>query len=426
MCGINGIIYRNNISNIDEIAKMNNAINHRGPDDSGILKFENTILGHLRLSIQDLSSKGKQPMSNDNKFWIVYNGEIYNFKEIRSELKKKGHNFYSNTDTEVILNAYKEWGTSCFEKFNGMWFFAILDNQKKELILCRDRYGVKPCYYYTSKDKIIFSSEIKGIFSSNEEIYFDKNKIIYDSRTLEGKFTTYFKNLEILPPGSFFKIDIRNLKIKKYRWWRGLHNFPKISANYNKNKEYFRETLFNAVKLRLVADVDISTSLSGGIDSSVIFAILNNLNIEKKINLNPFIYKNNNISYSHALDLANFYKRQPIIIEKNKIENDDFSTKLADIEIPETYFSQLEIYKKQKEDNFKVSIDGHGADECLGGYIKDFQFFPMQYQNSLIDVYQTLNELEGEKLVSDIINKYSYVNKINSYRITCEIIANFL
>ena len=131
MCGINGVVYKNRTPEISEVLKMNKTIKHRGPDDQGCFKFENLVLGHVRLSILDLSSKGKQPMSNDNRLWIIYNGEIYNFEKIKKELCDLGHKFYSETDTEVILNAYKQWGLDSFNKFNGMWSFAILDIQKK-------------------------------------------------------------------------------------------------------------------------------------------------------------------------------------------------------------------------------------------------------------------------------------------------------
>ena len=195
MCGINGLVYKNKSPEVAEIMKMNKAIKHRGPDDQGCFKFENAVLGHVRLSILDLSSKGKQPMSNDKRYWIIYNGEIYNFKKIKKQLVDLGYKFYSETDTEVILNAYKEWGVDSFNKFNGMWSFAILDIHKKELIISRDRYGVKPCYYYTDNEKFIFSSEIKGIYSSNTKIELDKNKFLRKGKVLEGAFTTIFKNV---------------------------------------------------------------------------------------------------------------------------------------------------------------------------------------------------------------------------------------
>ena len=226
MCGINGIIYKKNKPNILEVHRMNKAIKHRGPDDEGIYKYENIILGHVRLSILDLSKKGKQPMSNDGRFWITYNGEIYNFKEIKKQLSNLGYKFYSETDTEVILCAFKEWGTNSFHMFNGMWSFAILDTVKNCLIISRDRYGVKPCYYYNDNEKYIFSSEIKGIFASESEIKIDKNKIILLSKDLEKSLTTIYQNLNIVPPGCFFEIDLNSYKVSKVRWWKGLDNFP--------------------------------------------------------------------------------------------------------------------------------------------------------------------------------------------------------
>ena len=376
MCGINGIVYGNTNPEISEIFQMNKAIKHRGPDDEGVLKFQNTILGHVRLSIQDLSDKGKQPMSNDERYWIIYNGEIYNFKEIKKELQSLGHKFFSKTDTEVILNSYKEWGVKSFDKFNGMWAFAILDKKKSELILSRDRYGVKPCYYYFNKKKFIFSSEIKGIYSSNSDINFDQNKIIYSEKYLEGVSSTNFENVYTVPPGSYFKIDIQKLTISKLRWWYGLKNIPEININFRQSKEKLKDLLFEATNLRLVSDVKISNSLSGGIDSAIIFSILNKLDHNEKVDLNPFIYQGDNITFDQAIDLTKFYNRQSKIINKVETNFINLSDSLSSIEIPQTYFNQLEIYKKQKANNFKISIDGHGADECLGGYSKDLQLFP--------------------------------------------------
>tara|TARA_Y100000590_G_scaffold78624_1_gene87418 strand:+ start:1941 stop:3860 length:1920 start_codon:yes stop_codon:yes gene_type:complete len=417
MCGINGVIYKDKKPNLSEINAMNYAIKHRGPDSGGILKFENTILGHVRLSIQDLSSKGMQPMSNDNNLWIIYNGEIYNFKEIKYELLNLGYKFFSESDTEVILNAYKEWGVSSFNKFNGMWCFAILDKEKKELILSRDRYGVKPCYYYSNNKKFIFSSEIKGIFCSESEIYYDNNKIIYDTKTLDGSSTTFFQNIEILPPGSYYKIKLNDLSINKYRWWKGLNNLPSINPNFIKNQENLKELLYNAVKLRLVADEKISISLSGGVDSSIIFSILNHLDTNGKVSLNPFILKENNQSYKQAMELVKHYNREAHLVQNNENEIGIFSDLLATIEMPETYFNQINIYKKQKEKKFKISIDGHGADECLGGYAKDFQLFPMHYQNEIINIYKSINSIKGKSYLEKVINNYKYAGVLKSYNI---------
>ena len=152
MCGINGIIFKKNEIEIHKILEMNMMLKHRGPDQSGFLKHNNLLLGHTRLSILDLSEKGSQPMSSDGRYWIVYNGEVYNYLEIKEELIKKNYKFYSNTDTEVILNAYAEWGEKCFEKFNGEWALAILDKKEDVLIISRDGIGYKPCYIFEDND----------------------------------------------------------------------------------------------------------------------------------------------------------------------------------------------------------------------------------------------------------------------------------
>ena len=421
MCGINGIIYKKNKPNLSEIQRMNQTIRHRGPDDEGIYKFENVVLGHVRLSILDLSKKGKQPMSNDGRLWITYNGEIYNFKEIKKQLSDLGYKFYSKTDTEVILNAYKHWGIESFQRFNGMWSFAILDIKEKKLIISRDRYGVKPCYYYNDNEKFIFSSEIKGIYSSDTIIDLDKNKLTYQQKKLEGAFTTIFHNLDIVPPGSYFLIDLKNYNIHKKRWWKGLDNLPSINNNLKNIKESLKSLLFEATRLRLVSDVKIATSLSGGIDSSIIFAILNNIDsqkIDKNLSLNPFIvnYKENQ-TFNDALEISNFFNKKPITVKYDENTLTNFEKNLSSIELNAPYFSQLEIYKKQKENGFKVSIDGHGADESLGGYIKDIKYFGMYFQNSIANLYKIIKTFKGEKELKNIINNYKFITGLNEYNI---------
>ena len=425
MCGINGIIYKTKKADSLEVYKMNKAIKHRGPDDEGVYKFENVVLGHVRLSIIDLSEKGKQPMSNDGRYWISYNGEIYNFKEVKKQLLDLGHKFFSKTDTEVILNAYKQWGIESFHKFNGMWSFAILDNKEKKLILSRDRYGVKPCYYYNDNEKFLFSSEIKGIYSSDINLELDKNKLTYTQKSLEGAFTTIFKNCDIIPPGSYFIINLENYKIQKQKWWRGLDNLPLINVNLKKIKESLQDLLFDATRARLIADVDIATSLSGGVDSSIIFAILNRIynekNIDTNCNLNPFIVKyDENKTFNDAIEISDYFNKKPIIVKYDENTITNIGQKLSSIEMTAPYFSQLEVYKAQKAKGFKVSIDGHGADESLGGYVKDVQFFGMYFQNSIANLYKTIKSIEGETILNDIINKHKYISGLNEYTIDLE------
>ena len=415
MCGINGIIYKDKKPNKHEIYIMNQAIKHRGPDDEGIMSFENSILGHVRLSILDLSPKGKQPMTCDERFWITYNGEIYNFKTIREELKRYGHKFFSETDTEVILKAFYEWGEECFKKFNGMWSLAILDTQKKEIIISRDRYGVKPCYYFSNLEKFIFSSEIKGILASSTNIQLDPNKLLIGNKEIEKFFTTRYHNLNILPPGHILKIDLENFKISKHRWWRSIDNLPRVDLNYEKSKKIINELLYDSTRIRLISDTKISTSLSGGVDSGIIFSILNKYSDDNNLNLDPFIFKDNNNVYENALELCSYYKRKPKIIKDIKYKPDQLSSLFTVLESTSTYFSQIQIYKNQNKNGFKVSIDGHGADECLGGYSRNILNYIFDYQNSIVATYQTLNKIAGNKFVETNIEKYNFVKKVIKY-----------
>ena len=417
MCGINGIIYKNHKPSKSEVYKMNYSINHRGPDGSGVFEFENVILGHVRLAILDLSPKGKQPMSCDERYWITFNGEIYNFKSIQDELMKLGHKFHSKTDTEVILKAYIEWGEACFHKFNGMWSLAILDTKKREVVLSRDRYGVKPCYYYSDSSKFIFSSEIKGIYVTNSDIELDQNKILYTEKQLSERFTTRYKNINILPPAHVVKVDLKSLNISKHRWWKCLDHIPKVDMNYQKSKENIKNLLNEAIKIRLTSDVKIATSLSGGIDSGIIFAELNKNFSDKNIDLNPFIFKDNNICFDNALELSSLYKKDPYVIEDISYKPEDFKKLYGILESPESFFSQIQIYKNQKKHGLKVSIDGHGADECLGGYIQNLSNFVLDHQNNIAETYMSIINGYGQETLNNLVSKNNFVRSVSTGKI---------
>ena len=192
MCGINGIIFKNSELDFNKIVQMNNMLHHRGPDLNGHMSFKNLLLGHTRLSIIDTSEKGSQPMSNDGRFWIIYNGEVYNYLELREELINKNYKFYTNTDTEVILCAYKEWGIKCFQKFNGEWSLSILDKQENKLIITRDGIGFKPCYIYEDTNYFAFSSEIKPFYALNEGLEYDLVNLGVSGETLSYNSKTIF------------------------------------------------------------------------------------------------------------------------------------------------------------------------------------------------------------------------------------------
>ncbi|MBT4730722.1 asparagine synthase (glutamine-hydrolyzing), partial [Candidatus Woesearchaeota archaeon] len=322
MCGIAGFLSLTNPStNVNYLKPMVDKISHRGPDDAGYLCFHtgsrhnrnisfyhnltdnefkniedmlpviesssvqrelhnhdyDLCMGHRRLSIIDVSYAGHQPMSDLSKnIWITYNGEIYNFKELRNELVKLGHRFKSNTDTEVIIYSYIEWGINCVKKFNGMFAFSLYDNYKKKFYLARDRYGIKPVYYHiTSENTLVYASEIKSILEYKDyKSEIDKEALL-EYFTFQNIFTnkTLHKDIQILEAGHYFEINLLSKEIEKIQYWD--FDFSE-SENVKDEREYTEELdrlLTQAVTRQLVSDVPVGSYLSGGMDSGSITAI---------------------------------------------------------------------------------------------------------------------------------------------------------
>lgn len=280
MCGIAGIL--DSRRRIDEgvLTSMTDALTHRGPDDSGIyIDNENGVgLGHRRLSILDLSPLGHQPMANDDEsIWITYNGEVYNFSEIRTELIGKGYTFKSNSDTEVIIKAYEEWGVECVHKFIGMFAFGIWDRRKKKLLLLRDRAGVKPLYYYRKDGLFLFGSELKALMEHPD---FEKeiNYEILPSYIRYGYVPTphsIFKNTYKLRPGHYLSIESPN-RIEEKKYWDAVDYYLMEPFHLSEDEilEELESLLVDSFKYRLVSDVPVGVFLSGGIDSSLLTALL--------------------------------------------------------------------------------------------------------------------------------------------------------
>ncbi|NJK85720.1 MAG: asparagine synthase (glutamine-hydrolyzing) [Bacteroidales bacterium] len=283
MCGIAGIM---NLSDglpdqTGLVKNMLSRIQYRGPDESGIYAGENVYLGSVRLSIIDLSS-GQQPLSNENnRFWIVFNGEIFNYIELRQQLLKKNYSFKTTSDTEVLLLLYEEYGPKCLNMLNGQFAFAIWDKHKKELFLARDRMGIRPLFYSYLGNTFIFGSEIKTILEHPDIVP------EFDYKTLKQVFTiwapispnTMFKNILELSPGHYMIVSKNEKKILRY--W-GL-NYPEtnegfFSGSMNEAGEQLDELLTDAVRLRLRADVPVAAYLSGGIDSSATTRYIKKLN----------------------------------------------------------------------------------------------------------------------------------------------------
>jgi asparagine synthase (glutamine-hydrolysing) len=278
MCGIAGLILKNGASTgiADNISKMTHLIQHRGPDGEGIYCYRNLGLGHRRLAIIDVSPDGHQPMFySNNQLVITYNGEIYNYIEIKQELENLGYTFFSQTDTEVILAAYAEWGQECVHRFNGMWAFAILDKLKNTVFCSRDRFGVKPFYYVNTPELFAFGSEIKQLLpflksvSANQPLLID----FLLTSISDHSDNTFFNDVAKLPASHnlVYSLDKNNLEIKPF--YQLSFNQRYADMSQAEAIDTYMGLLESSIKLRLRADVPVGTCLSGGLDSSSVASI---------------------------------------------------------------------------------------------------------------------------------------------------------
>ena len=373
MCGIGGIINKNNKS-VEEllIHQMTDIIAHRGPDSSGSFLYKNIAFGHRRLSILDLSSSGHQPMKYLDDLVITYNGEIYNFIEIREELIQKGYIFDSNSDTEVILKAYHCWGKTCVNYFNGMWSFSILDIKQKIVFCSRDRFGVKPFYYIENNDLFSFGSEISQLLPFLPNRILNK-KVALDyliSGIEECSNETFFKDIYLLKGGHNLVFDLQTNSYEIERYYN-----LKLSAQKNTSVDDYIQELKRSITLRLRSDVKVGTCLSGGIDSSTISSFASKLYQNSNEKLMAIHAK----SSEYKTDESEFAKIVSKIanINLNFVEpsySDFKSNILSIIKIQQEPFGSLSIimqyfvFKKAKELGCIVMLDGQGGDETLLGY----------------------------------------------------------
>jgi asparagine synthase (glutamine-hydrolysing) len=372
MCGINGF----NWNNEKLIKKMNDKIEHRGPDDSGVYSDKGISIGNRRLSIIDLSKKGHQPMCNENNdLWIVYNGEIYNFKGIRDELEKNGHKFNSNTDTEVVLHAYEEYGFECLNKFNGMWAFCIYDSNKKILFLARDRIGIKPLYYYWDGKRFIFSSEIKAILEHDIERDINKKQLYhYLSFICTTRDETLFKKIYKVPSGNFLVFNLKNNKILKKEYW----NVNNIKIDYSISEEEaikeLKELITKSIVMRRMADVPQGIFLSGGIDSSCLVAINSEFS-ERPINTFSIYFEDAGEKFDES-----FYARKVAEMFGTNHKEISLNQEMLLKFFPNLIYYQDEpisdpvcvpiafLSKEVKRSKVKMIHVGEGGDELFVGY----------------------------------------------------------
>lgn len=429
MCGIVGALSLNRLTiNVNYIKSMADKIAHRGPDDAGYLcfhtgarhnkkisfyqnltdeKFKNiedmlpTIesnsaqrelhshdydlyMGHRRLSILDVSYAGHQPMSDLSKnIWIAYNGEIYNFKELKIELEKLGHRFKSQTDTEVIIYAYIEWGIECIKRFNGMFAFSLYDNFNKKFYLCRDRYGIKPVYYHITQDKtFIYASEIKSILEYKDYKSEVDKEALLEYFTFQNIFTnkTLHKDIQILEAGHYFEIDLLSKEIEKKQYWDFDFSQPETIKDEREYIEELDRLFTQAVQRQLISDVPVGSYLSGGMDSGSITAIASN-HFQKSNDFLKTFTVGFDLSSASGMELS-FDERakSEYMSYMFKTEHYEMVLKSGDmercmnnfayhLEEPRVGQSYPNYYASKLASKFvKVVLSGAGGDELFAGY----------------------------------------------------------
>ncbi|MCX9080640.1 MAG: asparagine synthase (glutamine-hydrolyzing) [Candidatus Methanoperedens sp.] len=372
MCGINGRInlYGKQIFD-DEITLMNDALVHRGPDDSGIWIENNVGLGHRRLSIIDLSYSGHQPMKYNDKV-IVHNGEIFNFLELKTELESKGYEFKSKTDTEVILASYNEWGIECLDKLRGMFAFVIYDKSRNILFGARDRFGKKPLKYFFDGSVFIFASELKAILTQKEVKKEVDWEAIDDYLTLQyvPHPKTGFQNIFKLPQAHYFTLDLNTKKFEIKRYWV-LDYSQKLDLSEKEWVKLLEEALKESVRLRMISDVPLGAFLSGGIDSGAVVAFMSQFTKVKTFSIG-FEEKDFDETY-YARMVANRYNTDHHeLIVKSTDMTKYIEQLIYQYEEPYADSSQLPtfILSKFAREYVTVILNGDGGDENFGGYDK--------------------------------------------------------
>lgn len=419
MCGIGGAFNKNGFK-FSNLLRMSSLIDHRGPDGAGFFYFDksrtlnedystdgtnsiqnklrnwedtykemNVYLGfiHRRLSILDLSENGRQPFSDKGKrYWITYNGEIYNYLEIRQELISKGIQFYTDTDTEVLLNSLIYWGKACLDRFIGMWAFAFFDSQTGDILLCRDRYGIKPLYYWISDDSTFyFGSEIKQFTAvDNWTAILNREKaadyLLFSGLT-DHTSETLFKDVYNLSPGSFLEINIFYDKSDQeycdrvVKWYKP--TIVSFTGGFKEAVETFKDKLIDSVRLHLRADVKVGSALSGGLDSSSIVSIINRIlrETDNEVLQNTFSSVHEDEKYSEKKWIDEVVNSMNIDAHYVYPSPDHMLYNLEHLvwTMDEPYHSQsaylgYEVFKKARKENTIVLLNGQGADEYLSGY----------------------------------------------------------
>jgi len=366
MCGIAGFNWKDG----PILEKMTTAIEHRGPDDEGFYLDDSVSLGNRRLAVMDPSDKGHQPMEFEHLV-IVYNGEIYGFNELREELRSEGHSFVSDTDTEVVLHSYHKWGPSCVERFNGMWAFCIYDKREKVLFVSRDRFGIKPLYYYFDDDKFIFASELKAIRQHSLDLTVNTAAVnfFFYQKYIGGKLTI-FNKCHKLRPAENILFDLGSKKLARTRYY-DLRREISESQNIplEERLESVEGIISDAVDKRLVADVPVGSFLSGGVDSSLISAMISrkhkvfdtfSIGFKEDKSYDELKYSN---LVSEHIRTKHYYDYMQIDEKTIGLVLDNMDEPFGDSSLLPTY-----LLSKITRRLVTASLSGDAADEVFGGY----------------------------------------------------------
>lgn len=401
MCGIAGIISFHGLPvNRDRVVKMTESLAHRGPDGQGFwTNTERAVgLGHRRLSIIDLSAAAAQPMhfhspgahhsATDPRYTITYNGEIFNYLEVRDLLKPRGYQFRTNSDTEVILAAYDCWKEDCLSYFDGMFSFAIWDNLEKTLFAARDRFGEKPFFFYEDKEFFVFASEMKALWSAGVEKKAD-DKMLLNYLALgyvqnaNNKRQTFFEKINSLPPGHYLKLRLSSGRAEIHNYWE-LDKEKGLKISFNDALDKYTTLFRQSVSRRLRSDVSVGTSLSGGLDSSAIIATIHEVTKHQRplpsfSAVFPGFEKDESVYINSVVKKFHLRNHQVTPTAEEFIR--DFQALCYHQEEPfssSSIYAQYKVFELVKQQDVKVLLDGQGADETLAGYHKYIHWYLQQ------------------------------------------------
>lgn len=366
MCGI---YFNSSKLNAEVVERKLKCMNYRGPDSMGISQKDEMIFGHLRLSIIDLDSRSNQPMERDG-LQIVFNGEIYNYLEIKLNLEEKGYSFFTNSDTEVLLVAYLEWGKNVLQEINGMFAFVIYDIKKKLIFGARDRLGVKPFYYYLRNGNLEISSQLRPIMIDKRlRINQEAVSIFLDCRYVPSPYTIV-ENVYKLPPGNFMEFNLSNNEIEVKEYWN-LKKIKTKKVDYEFAKQELHELLIDAVKIRLQSDVSIGSFLSGGIDSALVSSIASKVSSNKintfTIGFEDARFNESEIAENYASILKSNHQTT-ICQPKDVLEQLNVFVKVYDEPFADSSALPSLLLNQEAKNLVTVALSGDGGDESFFGY----------------------------------------------------------